>query len=159
MRRRCLYFLRGHSPKIGCSCCRSIVVVLQASLLCSLPLPSAWNGQWPSPSVSKYLIRPSNLWPPFQNLIGPLNLSSLNPLNWWLGVARTSPSAKLSMCIVYVLYIDDMADSRPCQVTTIMSSIFVKSIFFFSFFFKINDLLHGARRQAVADTLYLLKYN
>jgi len=28
----------------------------------------------------------------------------------------------------------------------------------FFFFFNFNDLLHGAHRQAVADTLYLLKY-
>ena len=28
MRRRCLYFLHGHSPKIGCSFCRSLGVVL-----------------------------------------------------------------------------------------------------------------------------------
>ena len=26
------------------------------------------------------------------------------------------------------------------------------------FFFLINDLLHGACRQAVVDTLYLLRY-
>ena len=27
-----------------------------------------------------------------------------------------------------------------------------------NFFFKLNDLLHRARRQAVVDTLYLLRY-
>ena len=31
-------------------------------------------------------------------------------------------------------------------------------LFFIFYFFNFNNLLHGAHRQAIADTLYLLKY-
>ena len=56
----CLRTFSGNSSTLDSNCGYSSI-----SLLSTLPLPSAWNGQWPSSSVN-------------QNLIGPLDSPPLD---------------------------------------------------------------------------------